>query len=64
MMKKIILSVLATLCFSSASQAASGGLAWDQFPSEKVTDVAALQNGAKLFVNYCLNCHSDRKSVV
>ena len=58
MMKKIILSVLATLCFSSASQAASGGLAWDQFPSEKVTDVAALQNGAKLFVNYCLNCHS------
>lgn len=24
----------------------------------KVTDKAALQNGAKLFVNYCLNCHS------
>ncbi|MBN4659318.1 cytochrome c1, partial [Escherichia coli] len=22
------------------------------------TDIAALQNGAKLFVNYCLNCHS------
>ena len=23
-----------------------------------MTDLAALQNGAKLFVNYCLNCHS------
>ena len=34
--------------------------AWrsDKFPAERVTDLAALQNGAKLFVNYCLNCHS------
>ena len=24
----------------------------------RVNDVASLQNGAKLFVNYCLNCHS------
>jgi ubiquinol-cytochrome c reductase cytochrome c1 subunit len=23
-----------------------------------MTDMAALQNGARLFVNYCLNCHS------
>ena len=22
------------------------------------TDIASLQNGAKLFVNHCLNCHS------
>jgi ubiquinol-cytochrome c reductase cytochrome c1 subunit len=22
------------------------------------TDIASLQNGAKLFINYCLNCHS------
>ncbi len=29
-----------------------------QVPEEKVTDLAALQNGAKLFVNYCLNCHA------
>lgn len=32
------------------------------FPLEKApretTNMAALQNGAKLFVNYCLNCHS------
>lgn len=25
---------------------------------DKTRDQAALQNGAKLFVNYCLNCHS------
>lgn len=24
---------------------------------DKSRDQAALQNGAKLFVNYCLNCH-------
>jgi len=25
---------------------------------DRTTDLPALQNGAKLFVNYCLNCHS------
>ena len=30
----------------------------DHFPAEKLHDTAALQTGAKLFVNYCLNCHS------
>jgi ubiquinol-cytochrome c reductase cytochrome c1 subunit len=29
----------------------------DQAPN-RTKDLAALQNGAKLFVNYCLNCHS------
>jgi ubiquinol-cytochrome c reductase cytochrome c1 subunit len=38
--------------------AAGDGIAWDKFPKERVTDLAALQNGAKLFVNYCLNCHA------
>jgi ubiquinol-cytochrome c reductase cytochrome c1 subunit len=31
------------------------------FPLDRAperTDIASLQNGAKLFVNYCLNCHS------
>ncbi len=31
------------------------------FPLERAperSDIASLQNGAKLFVNYCLNCHS------
>ncbi|WP_157268350.1 cytochrome c1 [Azohydromonas aeria] len=57
-MKKFILSLLASLAMASSAFAAGGGIAWDKFPAEKVNDVAALQNGAKLFVNYCLNCHS------
>ncbi len=57
-MKKIIVSLLAMLAFGSAVFANTAGPAWDKFPKDRVTDVAALQHGAKLFVNYCLNCHS------
>jgi ubiquinol-cytochrome c reductase cytochrome c1 subunit len=57
-MKKLIASLLASLAMVSGAVASEGGIAWDKFPAEKVHDVAALQNGAKLFVNYCLNCHS------
>lgn len=56
-MKKLILSLLAALSLGTA-QAASEGIEWDRFPTERTTDLAALQNGAKLFVNYCLNCHA------
>jgi len=42
---------------SSPANASSGGYPLDHFPTEKITDQAALQNGAKLFVNHCLNCH-------
>ena len=56
-MKKLIVSLLLALGASLAS-AAGGGIPWDKFPKERVTDLAALQNGAKLFANYCLNCHA------
>ena len=56
MMKKIIASLLTSLSLGGA-MAAGGGVAWDRFPTEKMSDMAALQNGAKLFANYCLNCH-------
>jgi ubiquinol-cytochrome c reductase cytochrome c1 subunit len=36
--------------------AAEEGFPLDRAPER--TDIASLQNGAKLFVNYCLNCHS------
>jgi ubiquinol-cytochrome c reductase cytochrome c1 subunit len=29
----------------------------DQWPAARANDMAALQNGARVFVNYCLNCH-------
>ena len=58
-MKKLLLTLLASLALmGGTAQASEGGVAWDKFPSAKTTDLAALQNGAKLFVNYCLNCHS------
>ena len=56
-MKKLLLSLLAALSLGTA-HASSDGINWDRFPAERVTDMAALQNGAKLFVNYCMNCHS------
>jgi ubiquinol-cytochrome c reductase cytochrome c1 subunit len=57
-MKKIILSLVMALGLTAGAHAAGGGIAWDKFPQEKATDLASLQNGAKLFVNYCLNCHA------
>jgi len=59
MMKKLLVAAFAALSLASTvAQAAGGGHPWDRFPTERVTDVAALQNGTKLFVNYCLNCHA------
>lgn len=58
-MKRLIASLLAALAFCSPVLAAGADTpAWDKFPKERVTDMAALQHGAKLFVNHCLNCHS------
>jgi ubiquinol-cytochrome c reductase cytochrome c1 subunit len=56
-MKKLILTLIAALGFIAGAQAQEAGIPWDKAPN-KTNDVASLQNGAKLFVNYCLNCHS------
>lgn len=56
-MKKLILTLIAALGIATGAQAAEGGIAWDKAPVN-TTDQASLQNGAKLFVNYCLSCHS------
>jgi len=56
-MKKILASLLAAIALVSGAHA-NTDLVLDKFPKERVTDLAALQNGAKLFVNYCLNCHA------
>ena len=58
-MKRLLLVLLATLTWSGSALAAGTGLVpWDRFDTKRVTDMAALQRGAKLFANYCLNCHS------
>ena len=57
-MKKILISWLVSLgCLTGAWASGGDTIAWDKAPN-KTNDLAALQNGAKLFVNYCLNCHS------
>lgn len=56
-MKKLILTLVAALGLVAGAHASEGGMAWDKAPVN-TTDTASLQNGAKLFANYCLNCHS------
>ena len=52
-MKKFLIALL----FAPMLALASGGnVHLDKWPGS-VSDKAALQNGAKIFVNYCLNCH-------
>ena len=58
MTKRFFSACCLALGLLSGAHAAGGGVALDKFPAERVTNLAALQNGAKLFVNYCLNCHS------
>ena len=57
-MNKLIFTLLACLSLVGPAHAASEGPAWDKFDTKRITDLAALQNGAKLFANYCLNCHA------
>lgn len=56
-MKKLILSLVAALGIVTGVQAAGPTMKWDKAPVD-VNNQASLQNGAKLFVNYCLSCHS------
>lgn len=56
--KAILLTALVTLSTASGVAFASGAT----YPMDKAPDLSndkvALQHGAKLFVNYCLNCHA------
>jgi ubiquinol-cytochrome c reductase cytochrome c1 subunit len=56
-MKNILLALLLAVATPMAG-AAGVTLRMDRFPEERVRDPAALQNGARLFANYCLGCHS------
>lgn len=56
-MKKVLMTLAMALGLVAGAHANTGGIAWDKAPS-KTNDMVSLQNGAKLFVNYCLNCHS------
>lgn len=54
--KKVVLGLSLASGFSLSALANTGGPAWDKAPN-RITDQTALQNGAKTFATYCLNCH-------
>ena len=58
-MKKLLLILIASLSVLVAQESSANedGIAWDKAPNN-TNDLVSLQNGAKLFVNHCLNCHS------
>lgn len=56
MIKKLLGAIALSLTCATA-MAAGESIPLDKAPN-RLNDQAALQNGAKLFVNYCLNCHS------
>ena len=56
-MIKKLLGALALMMTCTVALASGGGYPLDKAP-DRINDLASLQNGAKLFVNYCLNCHS------
>jgi ubiquinol-cytochrome c reductase cytochrome c1 subunit len=59
---KLINKLLGAIAFSltcSVAIAAGPSIPLEKAPF-KLNDQAALQNGAKIFVNHCLNCHSAR----
>jgi ubiquinol-cytochrome c reductase cytochrome c1 subunit len=55
LLKKLIAAVALVPVLAFANEA---GFPLDHTQPERTKDLTALQNGAKLFVNYCLNCHS------
>lgn len=57
--KSLVLALVALLALAGGgvSRASESGYPLDSFPTERLHDLASLQHGAKLFVNYCLNCH-------
>ena len=55
---KLLKKFLATIALVPLLAVASeSGFPLDHAP-ERGNDLSALQNGARLFINYCLNCHS------
>lgn len=56
-MKKIIAVFSILMALIGGAHAAGATFPLDKAPN-RTNDLAALQNGAKLFVNYCVNCHS------
>ena len=56
-MKKFLISLCLVLGVAVPALASTDMIPLDKAPN-KLNDLSSLQNGAKIFVNYCLNCHA------
>jgi len=56
-MKNFLISLCLVLGVALPAFANTDTIPLDKAPN-KLNDLSALQNGAKIFVNYCLNCHA------
>lgn len=54
----LVLAAAAGFAISPFVAASEGGVVLDHWPVERGSERASLQNGARLFANYCLGCHS------
>lgn len=57
--RQVLLSLAAVVALiaTPVAFAAGGPVALDATPAAKLKDKAAMQNGAKIFVNNCMGCH-------
>lgn len=53
---RILAPIVAVFAIGTAV-ASEAAFPLDPFPTQKLTDEPSLQNGAGLFVNYCMGCH-------
>lgn len=54
---KLLAAATLVLNVAAVAHAAVGPVALDNVPAKKLSDNAAMQNGAKIFVSYCAGCH-------
>jgi ubiquinol-cytochrome c reductase cytochrome c1 subunit len=54
---KALAAVVLVLNVAAVAHAAPSSVALDRVPAKKLSDNAAMQNGAKIFVSYCAGCH-------
>jgi ubiquinol-cytochrome c reductase cytochrome c1 subunit len=60
-MKNIVACIacgIAALLGAGSALAAGAHMAMEEWPADRGKSVASLQNGARLFANYCMGCHS------
>lgn len=60
MMKRLALVLAAVFPLTAVAAGGGAGGPWWKEPSINLDNQASLQRGARLFVNYCMGCHSAK----